>query len=132
MLSLVAVSFVLFALPAWGHGGGLNADGCHNERRTGGYHCHRSGYSPAVPSSGGSLGLYRATPSPAHSRDTVIAAQTLLNHMGCNAGAADGSAGTLTGAAVDRFVNATGREGGAVDTGLVRRLAEAVAAGERC
>jgi len=52
--------------------------------------------------------------------------------MGCNAGAADGSAGTLTGAAVDRFVNATGREGGAVDTGLVRRLAEAVAAGERC
>ena len=22
------------------HGGGLNAEGCHNERRTGGYHCH--------------------------------------------------------------------------------------------
>nr|WP_299599071.1 endonuclease [uncultured Microbulbifer sp.] len=24
------------------HGGGLNADGCHNERKTGGYHCHRA------------------------------------------------------------------------------------------
>jgi len=23
------------------HGGGLNAEGCHNERKTGGYHCHR-------------------------------------------------------------------------------------------
>ena len=29
------------------HGGGLNADGCHNERRTGGYHCHRGGSSPS-------------------------------------------------------------------------------------
>ncbi len=25
---------------AWAHGGGLNAEGCHNERATGGYHCH--------------------------------------------------------------------------------------------
>jgi hypothetical protein len=22
------------------HGGGLNKDGCHNNRKTGGYHCH--------------------------------------------------------------------------------------------
>jgi len=25
-----------------GHGGGLNADGCHNNRKTGDYHCHRA------------------------------------------------------------------------------------------
>jgi hypothetical protein len=37
----------LFALPAGyasvsvAHGGGLNAEGCHNNRKTGGYHCHR-------------------------------------------------------------------------------------------
>jgi len=24
-----------------GHGGGLNAEGCHNDRKNGGYHCHR-------------------------------------------------------------------------------------------
>ncbi|WP_237054657.1 excalibur calcium-binding domain-containing protein [Marilutibacter chinensis] len=24
------------------HGGGLNAQGCHNDRKNGGYHCHRS------------------------------------------------------------------------------------------
>jgi len=44
---LVAVSFLATA-PATvhAHGGGLNAEGCHNNRRTGEYHCHRSGYSP--------------------------------------------------------------------------------------
>ena len=31
------------------HGGGLNAQGCHNNRKTGDYHCHRGG------SPGGSL-----------------------------------------------------------------------------
>lgn len=31
----------------WGHGGGLNASGCHNNRKTGDYHCHR-GAAPAA------------------------------------------------------------------------------------
>ena len=26
---------------AWAHGGGLDRNGCHNNRQTGGYHCHR-------------------------------------------------------------------------------------------
>lgn len=26
---------------AMAHPGGLNAEGCHNNRKTGGYHCHR-------------------------------------------------------------------------------------------
>jgi len=26
---------------ALAHPGGLNAEGCHNNRKTGGYHCHR-------------------------------------------------------------------------------------------
>lgn len=28
------------------HGGGLNADGCHTNRKTGDYHCHRGGAAP--------------------------------------------------------------------------------------
>lgn len=28
-------------VPAEAHPGGLNAQGCHNNRKTGGYHCHR-------------------------------------------------------------------------------------------
>ncbi|MBN8223995.1 MAG: excalibur calcium-binding domain-containing protein [Xanthomonadales bacterium] len=33
---------------AWAHSGGLNKDGCHNDRKNGGYHCHRT---PAAPTS---------------------------------------------------------------------------------
>lgn len=33
---------LLLSSPTWSHGGGLNKDGCHNDRKTGGYHCHRS------------------------------------------------------------------------------------------
>lgn len=33
----------------YGHGGGLNRQGCHNVKRTGGYHCHRSSYTPPAP-----------------------------------------------------------------------------------
>lgn len=37
--------------PAFAHGGGLNAEGCHNDRKGGtGYHCHR-GSKPAKSSS---------------------------------------------------------------------------------
>lgn len=43
-----SVKFVMAAaaasLPvlAAAHGGGLNAEGCHNNRKTGDYHCHRA------------------------------------------------------------------------------------------
>ena len=113
-----------FSTPtAWAHGGGLNSEGCHNERRTGGYHCHRAPQRP--------LGVV-STPTTTGSRDVVIAAQTLLNHLGCDAGIADGQAGAQTRAAAARFTSATGRSGTNVDARLVRSLAEAVASGERC
>jgi hypothetical protein len=48
MLKWMVLALVL-PLPAWAHGGGLNADGCHNDRKRGGYHCH--GAKPARVSS---------------------------------------------------------------------------------
>ena len=36
---------------AWAHGGGLNGDGCHVNRKTGDYHCHRGGANPPLASS---------------------------------------------------------------------------------
>jgi hypothetical protein len=33
---------LLAASQALAHGGGLNAQGCHNNRKTGDYHCHRA------------------------------------------------------------------------------------------
>jgi hypothetical protein len=31
----------LFATIALAHGGGLDKNGCHHDRKKGGYHCHR-------------------------------------------------------------------------------------------
>jgi len=47
--------------PSYAHGGGVNAQGCHTNNKTGSYHCHRKGLgssgsaapgSPSPPSSG--------------------------------------------------------------------------------
>jgi hypothetical protein len=41
--SVVNFLFLLFlALPAYPHSGGLDAKGCHHDRKNGGYHCHRA------------------------------------------------------------------------------------------
>lgn len=44
ILSLLAL---LLAVPQalMAHPGGLNSEGCHNNRKTGDYHCHRGGGS---------------------------------------------------------------------------------------
>ena len=43
---LAAVSFILTTLiTAYPHGGGLDAYGCHHDRKRGGYHCHRGQFS---------------------------------------------------------------------------------------
>jgi hypothetical protein len=44
-LALAFASVSLDALPALAHGGGLDAQGCHNDRKRGGYHCHRAASS---------------------------------------------------------------------------------------
>lgn len=58
-LALIALAFLLTgtwtALPARAHPGGLAADGCHNDRKNGGRHCHRgpdAGRSTKAPSGG--------------------------------------------------------------------------------
>jgi Excalibur calcium-binding domain len=37
--------------PVFAHGGGLNAEGCHNDRKNGGYHCHAGAAATTVSSS---------------------------------------------------------------------------------
>ena len=39
-------------LPVSAHGGGLDAEGCHTNRKTGDQHCHRSSSSSSKPSTG--------------------------------------------------------------------------------
>jgi len=40
-LIILAAPFGAPLAPAPAHPGGLNAEGCHNNRKTGDYHCHR-------------------------------------------------------------------------------------------
>lgn len=48
-LALVVSLFCTYLLAgqANAHSGGLNAEGCHNNRKTGEYHCHRSKAAPS-------------------------------------------------------------------------------------
>ena len=58
----LALPLSLLALPpepALAHPGGLNAEGCHNNRKTGGYHCHRNRRAtPPAPTSQLEGGVY--------------------------------------------------------------------------
>lgn len=38
------IVFLFFFIPTTGftHSGGLNSEGCHNNKKTGDYHCHRT------------------------------------------------------------------------------------------
>jgi hypothetical protein len=49
MRSLILAVLCAMPVVAIGHPGGLNAEGCHNNRKTGDYHCHRAASNSAVP-----------------------------------------------------------------------------------
>ncbi|MGI8397818.1 YHYH domain-containing protein [Agrobacterium deltaense] len=40
-LALAGALLISSAISAFAHGGGLDKNGCHNDRKRGGYHCHR-------------------------------------------------------------------------------------------
>lgn len=40
------LTITLCSVSAVAHPGGLNAEGCHNNRKTGDYHCHRGSSPP--------------------------------------------------------------------------------------
>ena len=74
--------FGALALAATGvqaHGGGLNAEGCHNDRKRGDYHCHR-GSAPARSS-------YAAPAYPASAFNSNPGSRGSLNPRGDNGAA---------------------------------------------
>ena len=59
MKYLFAVVFFAFSSVLFSHGGGLDRYGCHNETKTGGYHCHRSsGWGGSISGSGSNLNQF--------------------------------------------------------------------------
>jgi hypothetical protein len=46
--SVVVLALMAVSPPAAAHSGGLDASGCHTNRKTGDYHCHRAATSPSL------------------------------------------------------------------------------------
>lgn len=64
MLKTLILLLSLAPVVALAHSGGLNAEGCHNERRTGGYHCHRGGNDGSTRPPGRQTGEQRQAAAP--------------------------------------------------------------------
>ena len=80
MLALGMAGLVAVPLQAFAHGGGLDAQGCHHNRKTGDYHCHRAQAIPVqAPASQAGTGL-----SGAHRTATVPGSPTC--HVGPRGG----------------------------------------------
>ena len=47
MFRKLALVLIVIVGPAFGHGGGLDANRCHTNHKTGEYHCHRGSSSAA-------------------------------------------------------------------------------------
>ncbi|NBD13415.1 MULTISPECIES: YHYH domain-containing protein [Corallococcus] len=62
-LGMTVITGLVCSHFAWAHPGRTNSSGCHNERRTGGYHCH----------GGGGWSAPAAAAAPAPTRIQVIA-----------------------------------------------------------
>lgn len=98
---LFAITLIglLMSTLAWSHGGRTNSSGCHNERKTGGYHCHRTP-KKRTPSST-TLNTHSNTPTPQNTLARNV--QQKLNTLGFNVGKVDGIAGIKTRGAIRAF-----------------------------
>ena len=60
LASFLALAVTLFPPSLLAHSGGLNAEGCHTDRKNGGYHCHQQAAKQIVATPGNNL---KAAPS---------------------------------------------------------------------
>ena len=81
LFRLARATLVLLPMTALAHGGGLNAEGCHTNHKTGEYHCHRG---PSAGKPAGALGLVGG--GRAHSR------QSYVSYANCSDAKAAGAA----------------------------------------
>ena len=48
-LTILSMGMLAVAMPASAHSGRTNAQGCHNDRQNGGFHCHGGGGRSSAP-----------------------------------------------------------------------------------
>jgi hypothetical protein len=82
---VASVAGLLFSGTVYAHGGGLDADGCHTNRKTGEYHCHRGGGRTAagiVPS---------PSPEGARSAKSLVSSRSVPSGQTCYTGPRGGT-----------------------------------------
>lgn len=126
MLSVVALQ-PLDALP---HGGGLNADGCHTNKKTGDYHCHGGGGAGGGSYGSGGSSIYIAPasspkPSKQKPKPPEVSGPVTLISVGdgdtIRVSTAAGQKVTIRLACIDAPETRQG-ESGAVATGYLKLL----------
>lgn len=88
----------LHCASAYAHGGGLNAQGCHNNRKTGDYHCHRAPSKPAYKRTTPQQSNFseRGSLSKSQNAEIILIAQYMLSGLGYDVGVPDGILGVKT------------------------------------
>ena len=140
--ALFASLFLFASIPVFGHGGGLDRNGCHTNRKTGEYHCHGAPAAAPAPESRAPATAPRSNTVPqtqrisapvvtaaatTSQRDLVRAAQVLLRALGYDASLL-GNVDARTQAAVRAFQRAENlTQDGVITEYLVLRLAEKAA-----
>ncbi len=102
---LLSLAFLLTLSEIQAHGGGLNAEGCHNNRKTGDYHCHRAPVAKAASR--------QPTAQPSQLADAQGRASRPATPTGAAAGGASNQSGPIcyTGPRGGRYtITASGRK----------------------
>jgi hypothetical protein len=136
MNRIVAFAVVMvFPTVTFAHGGGLDRNGCHTNRKTGDYHCHGGRTAPApqvstVKPQADPLAMTyvaQAVDPAANDRASVKTAQTLLRALGYTP-TEFGTIDQRTRAAIESFQALEGMEkDGTVTPMLLLRLAQSLA-----
>ena len=138
---LFLILSVFFIEQVASHPGRTNSSGCHNDRKTGGYHCHNSGssysgrssYSSSSYSSSSSNSKSYKSPSPYkndYGKETVKEIQRLLKKGGYEPGPIDGIAGAKTVKAIMKFQGDNGmRKDGLPSSSLLATLRKKYSSG---
>jgi Putative peptidoglycan binding domain len=146
--SAVALFLILAPTLGFAHGGGLDANGCHTNRKTGDYHCHRA---PTAPSPSGTVATPRvpapmtsnvnplysqSQPAPtgkvlqgaATERELVLTVQLLLLALGYSPGEPGGVLTSATITAIKQFqADRSLTQDGLINGSLLVRLSEQIA-----
>lgn len=117
-MKFVIFIFLTFFVIAdsWPHSGRTDASGCHNNRKTGGYHCHGAPRSSSTKNYS-TPAMRRTTPRPVepskrdikdsedqqYDKDLVRKTQVFLNYLGYDAGPEGGIFGTKTQSAIKKY-----------------------------